>query len=105
MKKGSQIHRKCSENRPLGPPWDPFGATLEPLGKHLGHMCPKNWILKALGRVLGAQDGQFGSNLEAEDPSKSRLERETIDVKRKHVFGIDFLGAGTQFSSGFWTIF
>ena len=78
---------------------------MEPLEKHLGHMCPKNWILKALGRVLGAQDGQFGSNLEAEDPSKSRLERETIDVKRKHVFGIDFLGAGTQFSIGFWTIF
>ena len=45
------------------------------------------------------------ADLEAEDLPKSRLERETIDVKRKHVFGIDFLGAGTQFSIGFWTIF
>ena len=96
-KKGCQIPRKYSENRPLGPPWCLFGATLEPLGKHLGHMCPKNWILKALGRVLGPQDRQLGSNLEPEDPAKSRLECKTIDVKRKYVFGIDFLGARTSF--------
>ena len=82
-----------------------MGAILEALDKHLGHMRPKDWILEAYGTVLGAQDGQFGSNLEAEDPSKSRLECETIDVKRKHVFGIDFLGTRTQFWIGFWTIF
>ena len=68
-------------------------------------MYPKDWILEALGRVLGAQDGQCGSNLEPEDPSKSRLECKTIDVKRKYVFGIDFLGARIQFWIGFWTIF
>ena len=50
----------------------PFGATLEPLGKHLAQICPKDWILEALGKVLGAQDGEFGSNLEAQDPPKSR---------------------------------
>ena len=105
MKKASQIHRKSFKNRPLDPPWHPFGATLQPLGKHLGQICQKNWILEALGRVLGAQDDQFGYNLEAEDPPKSRLERETIDVKRKHVFGIDFLSAWTSFWKGSWMIF
>ena len=44
----------------------PFGATWEPLGKHLAHMFPKDWILEALGRVLGVQDRQLGSNLEAQ---------------------------------------
>ena len=78
---------------------------MEPLGKHLGHMCSKTGFLEALGTVLGTQDGQSGSNLEAEDPPKWRLERETIDVKRKHVFGIEFLSAGTSFWMGFWTIF
>ena len=60
----------------------PFGPTLEPLGKHLGHMLPKDWILEALGRVLGAQDGQFGSNLEAQDLPKSMQEHEKVDVKK-----------------------
>ena len=35
---------------------------MEPLGKHLGHMLPKDWILEAFGSALGAQDDQFGSN-------------------------------------------
>ena len=83
----------------------PFGTTWEPLGKHLGHMLPKDWILQALGRALGAQDDQFGSNWEAKDPPKSRLEHETIDVKRKYVFGIDFLSSRTSFREGFWSIF
>ena len=104
-KKTSQIHQKSFKNRPLDPPWHPFGATLGTLGKHLGKMYPKDWILVALGRVLGAQDDQFGSNLEAKDPPKSRLERETIDVKRMHVFGIDFSSYRTSFWKGFWLIF
>ena len=96
--KGSQIYRKSSENRPLGPPWDALGATLGPLGKHLGHMLPKDWILEALGRVLGAQDGQFGSNL---DPPKSKQEHEKMDIRKQHVFVIDFVGTRTSFWKGF----
>ena len=81
-KKASQICRKSSENRLLGPPWDALGATLGPLGRHLGHMLPKDWILEALGRVLGAHDGQFGSNLETQDLPKSKQEREKMDVRK-----------------------
>ena len=58
--KGSQIYRKSSENRALGPHWDPSGATLEPLGKHLGHMIPKrrpSWlqfhVLRTYRRAAG----------------------------------------------------
>ena len=61
--------------------WGSSGAFLEPLGKHLGHMLPKDWILEAFGSALGAQDDQFGSNLEAQDPPKSMQEREKVDVK------------------------
>ena len=61
----------------------PVGATLEPLGKRLGHMFPKDWILEAPGTALGAQNGQLGSNLEAQDPPKSRPKPEKIDVKKK----------------------
>ena len=45
-------------------------------------MFPKAWILEAFGSALGAQDGQFGSNLEAPDPPKSMQEREKVDVKK-----------------------
>ena len=45
-------------------------------------MYPKDWILEALGRVLGAQDDQFGSNLEAQDTPKSMQESEKVDVKK-----------------------
>ena len=62
--------------------WGSSGAFLEPLGKHLGHMLPKDWILEAFGSALGAQDDQFGSNLEAQDPPKSMQEREKVDVKK-----------------------
>ena len=61
--------------------WGSSGAFLEPLGKHLGHMLPKDWILEAFGNVLGAQDVQFGSNLEVQAPPKSMQEREKVDVK------------------------
>ena len=53
-------------------------------------MLPKDWILEAFGSVLGAQDGQFGSNLEAQDPPKSRLEREKVDIKKRAVFDVVF---------------
>ena len=56
--------------------WGSLGTISEPLDKHLGHMLPKNSILEAFGSVLGAQDGQFGSNLEAQDPPKSLQEHE-----------------------------
>ena len=46
------------------------GATLEPLGKHLGHMLPKDWILEAPGTALGAPNYSLGSNLEVQDPPK-----------------------------------
>ena len=89
--------------------WALLGTPLEPLWSLLGSILDtcgqKNGFLEALGRVLGAQDGQFGSNLEAEDSPKWRLERETIDVKRKHVFGTIFLSAWTSFWKGLWTIF
>ena len=53
-------------------------------------MSPKDWILKAFGRALGVQDSQLGSNLEAQDPPKSRPKPEKIDVEKQHIFGIDF---------------
>ncbi len=90
---------KSVENPPKIDLWallgTPFGATMEPLRKHLGHMLPKEWVLEAFGSVLGAQDGQFGSNLEAQDPPKSMQEREKIEVTKSNVFGIDFLGPRT----------
>ena len=60
---------------------------------------------RGFGNVLGVQDGQFGSNLEAQDLPKSMQEREKVDVKKKRVFGIDFLGARVSFRKDFWTIF
>ena len=105
MNRVSQIHRKSFKNRPLDCPWDLFGATLEPLGKHLGHMLPKDWILEALGRALGVQDSKFGSNLDAQDLPKSRQEHEKLDVKKHHVFCIDFGRVRTSFWKGFWQVF
>ena len=98
----TQIYRKSFENRPLGPPWGLCGATLEALGKHFGHMLPKDWILEALGRVLGAQSGQLGSNLGAQEAPKSRPKPQMIDVEKQHIFGIDFGRARTSFWDGFW---
>ena len=34
--------------------------------------------------------GQLGSKLEAQEAPKSRPEPQKIDVKKQHVFGIDF---------------
>ena len=73
---------KSIENPPKIDVWGSLGAYLEPLDKHLGHMPPKDWILEAFGSALGAQDDQFGSNLEAQDLPKSMQEHEKVDVKR-----------------------
>ena len=73
---------KSIENPPKIDVWGSLGAFLEPLDKHLGHMPPKDWILEAFGSALGAQDGQFGSNLEAQDPPKAMQEREKVDAKK-----------------------
>ena len=78
MDEGFQIHQKHFKNRSLGLQGTRCGVTLEPLGKHLEHMRPKDWILKAFGTVLGAQDAQFGSNLGAQDFPKSMQECEEI---------------------------
>ena len=42
--------------------WGSLGAILRPLGQHLGHIFPEDWILEAFGRVLVAQDVQLDSN-------------------------------------------
>ena len=41
-------------------------------------------------KFFGSQDGQLGSNLEAQEAPKSRPKPEKIEVKKQHVFGIDF---------------
>ena len=46
--------------------------------------------------------GQLGSKLEAQDPPKLRPKPEKIDVKKQHVFNIDFGRARTSFWKGFW---
>ena len=45
-------------------------------------MPPKDWILEAFGSALGAQDGQFGPNLEAQDPVKLMPGREKVNVQK-----------------------
>ena len=50
--------------------WGSLGAILGPLGQHLGHIFPEDWIWEAFGRVLVAQDVQLDSNLEAPDPPR-----------------------------------
>ena len=62
--------------------WGSLGLFLEPLDKRLGHRFPKDSILEAFGSILGAQDGQFGSNLEAQDLPKSMQERGKADVQK-----------------------
>ena len=54
-------------------------------------------MLEADKFEIGAQDklflailGQLGSNLEAQEAPKSSPKPEKIDVKKQHVFGIDF---------------
>ena len=88
---------KSIENPPKIDVWGSLGAFLEPLDEHLGHMLPKDWILEAFGSVLGAQERQFGSNLEDQEVPKSMQEREKVDIKKGCVFGIDFLGARASF--------
>ena len=68
--KWSQIHRKFSENRPLGPPLDSFGATLEPLGKHLGHMYPKDCIFEGFWDRPGSPRRLIWLQLGGLKPSK-----------------------------------
>ena len=80
-------------------------GLLEPilgsLGQHLGHISPEDWILEAFGMVLEAQNVQLGSNMEAPDPLKSRPKPEKIDVKKQHVFAIDFKRVRTSFWKNF----
>ena len=45
---------------------------------------------------------QLGSKLEAQEAPKSRPEPQKIDVKKQHVFGIDFFIVRTSFWKGFW---
>ena len=85
------MYQKSIKNRHLGLPWDPFGYTLGPLGKHLGHMFPKDWILEALGKVLGTQSEQLGSNLEAQEAPKPMPSPQKIDVKNVLIFHVDFV--------------
>ena len=90
---------------PLGFLRGSLGPILEPVAKHLGHMLPKDWILKAFGIALGGQDGQFDSNLAAQDLAKSMQEREKGHLQKLYVFGIDFLGARVSFWKKISTIF
>jgi len=53
-------------------------------------MLPKDWILETPGTVLGPQNAQLGSNLEAQDPPKWRPEPPKIDVGKQAVSSIDF---------------
>ena len=64
-------------------------------------MLPKDWILQALGRVLGAQDGQFGSNLEAQDPPKSMQKGEKVNIKKTTCFWHRFSSAWASLSLDF----
>jgi hypothetical protein len=82
--------------------WGSLGAILRPLGQHLGHIFPEDWILEAFGRVLVAQDVQLDSKLEAQEAPKSSPKAEKIDVEKQHVFGIDFGRLRTSFWEGFW---
>ena len=90
-KKDSQIYRKSFKNRPLGPPWDACGATWAPLGKHFGHLFPKDWILETWRRVLGVQKGQVGSNLEAQDAPKQNPKCEKSMLKNNTFLASIFL--------------
>ena len=79
----------------------PFTATLEPLGKHLGHMLPKDWILKALGMVLGVQDSQLGSNFEAQRlPNRGQSPKNPM-MKNNMFFASIFKGFGRRFGKVF----
>ena len=42
------------------------------------------------------------ADLEAQDPPKSKPKPEKNDVKKQHVFGIDFGRVRTSFWKGFW---
>ena len=96
-KKDSQIYRKSLKNRPLGPPWDACGATWAPLGKHFGHLFPKDWILETWRKVLGVQKGQLGSNLEAQDPPKRNPKREKLMLRNNIFLTSIFSGFGIDF--------
>ena len=47
---------------------------------------------------------QLGSKLEAQEPPKSKPKCE-IDIKKQHVFEIDFWVARAWFLIGFWMVF
>ena len=54
---------------------------------------------------FGRQNGQLGSNLEAQEAPKSKPKHQKIDVKKHYVFGIDFGRVRTSFWNGFWKVF
>ena len=45
---------------------------------------------------------KLGSKLEAQEAPKSRPEPQKIDVKKQHVFDIDFGRVQASFWKGFW---
>ena len=75
----------------------PCGTTLAPLGKHFGHLFPKDWILETWRRVLGVQKGQLGSNLEAQDPPKQNPKYEKSMLKNNTFLASIFKGFGRRF--------
>ena len=48
---------------------------------------------------------QLGSKLEAQERPKSKPKYEKIDIKKQHVFEIDFWVARAWFLIGFWMVF
>ena len=52
--------------------------------------------------VLGGQNTQLGSVLEAQEAPKSRPKPEKIDVEKQHILGIDFYKVRASFWKGFW---
>ena len=79
----------------------PLGATWAPLGQHLGHMPPKDWILEALGRVLGVQDIQHGSNLEVPGPQNRSQSPKKPMIKNNTFFASIFGGFRRRFGRVF----
>jgi len=64
-------------------------------------MFPKDWILKALGRALGVQDSQLGSNLEAQRlPNRGQSPKNPM-MKNNMFFASIFNGFGHRFGRVF----
>ena len=62
-------------------------------------------MLKQAKNAVGFNTAGAASSvpdLEAQDPPKSRPKPVKMDVKKQHVFGIDFGKVRTLFWKGFW---